>query len=693
MSRDGLALVLGAVALTALCYAPAFTNGFVWDDHIIVLTTRAYRDFDLRAIWWSRANGLEYLPVRDMTLALDMALWGERAVGFHVTNLLLHAATVLAAYRAARLLAVAADDAEPRRIATFAALLFGLHPLGAEAVYFINGGRNTLLAMLFLLLSLAAFLRGFGRSGPVSAASLLFFTLALLSKASAVFYPLVLTVLLVLFPALRPRARVWWCVLAAYFALDALMIPLHMAGARATGILNAELMNFAAGNAWWQLVKAAQIPLFYFKQFLAPIPLTVLYPSPWFDDGYLLRAAASLGTVSLLLYAAWRVRARSRLPLAGLLWVLFALVPVLNLVPNTPVVADRYAYAPLFGFALALAPLLAAASRRTSALAVLLVVLLVFGFLDFHRGRDWRNDVTLFESAFAADRNDGARRMYADALFNTGDRAAALALYRGEAAGHFHGRFLEGRDRLDRGDLRGAVAVLQSAVRRGGETERTVWLALARAREAAGATAAALDAYLRAIENPGTDLMHHYLPPAREGVARTRRHLEPERAALRAAVENAPERFEVRFAYARFLQTSGEYDEAGSHYLAAAALQPERFEPWYNLGLIRARRREHARAIEAFLEVLRRRPDHGQAMNHLGVEYAALRDEDQAVAWYGKALAADPGMPAATANLGRLHFRLGRRAEAERMFRSVLEDPRSDEAARAQAEQALRQLR
>ena len=50
---------------------------FVWDDHVLLIGHDVYASFDLGRIFFSPANQVEYLPIRDVSYALDYALWAK----------------------------------------------------------------------------------------------------------------------------------------------------------------------------------------------------------------------------------------------------------------------------------------------------------------------------------------------------------------------------------------------------------------------------------------------------------------------------------------------------------------------------------------------------------------------------------------------------------------------------------------
>ncbi|UCE87564.1 MAG: hypothetical protein JSU66_07575, partial [Deltaproteobacteria bacterium] len=101
-------------ALVAILYGRTAGFEFVWDDKLWS-TLPVYASFDLAAILTSPANGVEYLPVRDLTLVLDHALFGSWAGGFHITNAVLFAGAAWLAFGLYRVLFEASPDVRVAR--------------------------------------------------------------------------------------------------------------------------------------------------------------------------------------------------------------------------------------------------------------------------------------------------------------------------------------------------------------------------------------------------------------------------------------------------------------------------------------------------------------------------------------------------------------------------------------------------
>jgi tetratricopeptide (TPR) repeat protein len=397
---------LALFAVACAVFGNTIAHGFVWDDVIFLVNNRAYREFDLHRIWFSLANGVEYLPVRDLSYAADFAVWGGRAAGFHATNVVLYGITVVLVFLFTRRLqsflakgreAAAGDRAE--LVALLAAALFAVHPVHSEVVSFVTC-RNALLSALFFFLSCQfhlLFLDARGpRRGAWYAAALACFAASLLSKATGITLPLVI----MLFNGYRYRRRpargVLWALpyvalaLAAFFGFRSVAQQSYIL--RSTG--------FDAGVILAKAAVALQIPWFYLAKFLLPVGLSAEYDTRFAPSVTSPAAAAGLVLVVLLVWLAVRCRRRDPRVSIGIGWYVATLVPVSNLFSTHPVVADRYALLPSFAFCYLLASFLAGlrpAGRSGAGLAAGVGLVLLWGGMSVQRNRVWRDDKTLWE--------------------------------------------------------------------------------------------------------------------------------------------------------------------------------------------------------------------------------------------------------------------------------------------------------
>ncbi len=394
--------LLLVTAAIAVLYGASLRNGFVWDDHQIIVANPLLADIRaLPRLLLSEDTfpGLTtgyYRPLTYLSFLLDRTIWGDRAMGFTLTNILLHLLISIGLYRLVRLLC---NDDRP---ALFAALIFAAHPVAAEAVNFHAGGRNTLLCTLFMTQAFISHLQ------ERRTRAALCFALALLSKEFALLLPLVLLLHDRLGIGKRPPLRTYLpfgLLAAAYLLLRSLVV---------SGSLLRELQGTKA------LTIMPEILATYLVNFIVPLNLKTIYTV----------SGSALGISLLLLsFVAGGVFLLRRDPLilfAAGMGLLF-LLPVLNIVPiGTANLADRHAYPALLAFSLALAWLLHRYGKSFSPWLLALLIL-CYGVIGLERGGIWRSDLTLYTRmiADAPDRGIGYQNlgMY---YYNSGDSEQAL---------------------------------------------------------------------------------------------------------------------------------------------------------------------------------------------------------------------------------------------------------------------------
>lgn len=334
--------------LPLLLYWPTLHFSFLnWDDDWLVTNNRLIQDFSwssLGRLWGdfsahTRALlGAEYLPLRDLSSMVDWQIWGGRAAGFHLGNVLLYLGICalflfIAGRLKARLWAVLP-----------ALLLFAMHPSHVESVAWI-AGRKDLLALLFLLASFYAYLaaeaspRGIGWR----LASLMAYALAALSKSYAVVFPLALLVHAWLFPSPDRRRRGFtWFTIAAAAAIGLALLVLHLAVGRQQGMI-APRPGASLADAFW-------LPLALLQNNAALLlwPLGQrLFPALAGDE-IVIWSERCGGLILLLGLGALFFRLRRRFPWVAfaLAWGFIFLLPFLQFVPLQNLLAYRYLFAP-----------------------------------------------------------------------------------------------------------------------------------------------------------------------------------------------------------------------------------------------------------------------------------------------------------------------------------------------------------
>jgi Flp pilus assembly protein TadD len=397
--------------LVLIAYGNSIGNGFVWDDHQqTVMNPNLKPGAPLAPIFTSDVRFVKsqpgqtnvYRPLQLLTYRIVTAWFGVNPAAFHACSVLFAMAGALAALWLGWL---------PTRrlgVAFSAAALFAVHPVHTEAVDWIAALPDlgcelfTLLAFGFFLLRREHKGKMPGSGWVTASLSLLAFTIALLWKETAVVFPALLMVYVLLLDessaALRAcRAAVesvpYWLVLAAYLA-----VRFRVLGSLATGPRSWRLTPLQF------VLSAAHLLLEYWGKLLLPIQLSAYYvfrPIRSFaDPRAIVTVVLGLASIAAL------VSLLRRAPLAAFaaVWVCLTLLPALNVnALGRNAFTERYLYLPSVGFCLLVT--LAAAwliGRLPSAIqsrtSILLLAAVVAGLtiITIERNPDWKDDPTLF---------------------------------------------------------------------------------------------------------------------------------------------------------------------------------------------------------------------------------------------------------------------------------------------------------
>jgi tetratricopeptide (TPR) repeat protein len=601
-----------------------------------------------------------------ISLQADATLFGSRAWGYHLTNLLLHTAAVLVLYAALRHM-----TSERGRSAAVAAL-FAVHPLHVESVAWVAERKDVLGGLLWML-TLAAYARyarqpGVGRYALV----VLLTALGLMAKPMLVTLPCVL-LLLDYWPLRRspvegvappgPEAPSFAPAGAARLVLEKVpLLALAAACSAATVGAQERIIQNDLDFPWpARAANALVTAVNYLAQMVWPRDLAFFYPHPegalpaWKVGG----AALFLAGVSLL--AAWTARRRPYL-VVGWLWYLGTLVPVIGLIQvGLQGHADRYTYIPLIGIFLLLAwgvpPLLAHLGVSPSVTAAGTVVLIGGSAVAaWDQAGAWADSPTLWQHTLDA----------------TGDNFMA----------HFH----LGNHLLKQGDVGGARRHFLASLRlKPGIAATHAGLAKTHVRE--GRLDDGIASYEEALRiNPRLAPVHHDLANlyARKGeLVAAVRH-------FREALELQPGQAETHNNLGAACTRLGNLDEAVAEYRAALALRPENIGTRLNLCLALTRLGKLDEAAGECEEAVGRlgpgESSYPEAVHQLGLVRQRQGRWDDAVAAFRLAVGAAPRTIRFRCSLAHGLSARGDKAEAARQYEEALRiDPRWPEQANREA--------
>jgi tetratricopeptide (TPR) repeat protein len=666
------------LSLVLVVFGNTLFFDFVWDDNILLVPVETYRHFDVRQIFFSLANGLEYLPVRDLSYALDYAIWGENPFGFHLTNIVLFALNCACFYVLVRRLIERISEgrtaARAPEVALLTTLLFAAHPIHSEVVSFVTC-RNVLLSGLFFLLSCVLYLKYVSTPGPGAwrpyIASLACYVLALFSKATSIALPGALLLILV---AIRPPGRRrWWSI--GPFALVAAggLVLFRAIATGASMIDSSHAIVYGAWSVSTRLALAAQIPFFYLFKIFVPTGYSAEYTVEFrqsLTSGPVLLALAVLASTVVLSLVRLR-REPGVLLVAGS--YLVCLVPVLNLFVTTPVVADRYVYLATCPVLAGCAYLLCAGTCFLPTVAVrsiAVVLILLLSGLTVHRNTVWKTDGSLWAATIRT--SPDARNAYFNLgayHFNRKDTDEAFRVLEQLAAVHGDDtalRYFEALDAFANDRPAEVVDKLRPIIGRDAVKPK-MYLLLGRAQEQTGNAEDAIATYLDALDRRGQD-PEGDLESIRTRLQGLQQRLSAELESWRDRVVQDPTDLNARARLAVRLDTLGLYDEALAGYRALVDAGGEKWQVLYNMANIYKKTGRSDEAVRAYEKSLTLNPSNPDAQNNLGVVLKRTGDHDRAIAAFEAALQIEPGFEKAAFNLATLYFRLGDRDNALRYF-------------------------
>jgi protein O-mannosyl-transferase len=413
--RVAIPIIVFVVAI--LAFLPALQNDFVdWDDDALFLNNPDYRGLGIDQITWmfTHAKLGHYQPITWLTHGLDYCLWGMNPFGYHLSNLIYHAAcAVLVYFLAVRIFILSTTHSafSLKLAAALAALLFALHPLRVESVAWVTERRD-LVCTLFLIPAVLCYLRyAAGPGDPLLwyCAALVLYVFSLLSKAWGITLPAVLLIL-DLYPLRRlklgPRVLFIKSNLSVLLEKIPFAITAFLTAQMALHVQSfAGMESLTAHTPIQRLAQAAYGLIFYIAKSLVPINLNPIYEFPIPFDPFAPRFI--IAAIILVTLVATVIALRRRIPSLLAACAIYAVIlsPVLGFTQTGPqLVADRYSYLACIPLALLAASVLIRYSAlRIQHVCLAIAVLLVLSILTWRQCRVWRNSHTLWQHSIALD--------------------------------------------------------------------------------------------------------------------------------------------------------------------------------------------------------------------------------------------------------------------------------------------------
>jgi Flp pilus assembly protein TadD len=403
-------------------YVNSLGNDFVqWDDPNLILKNK-----QIRSLGWSNVKTIfslrrasTYQPIRVLSYAIDYRLWNLNPLGYHITNITFYLLTCIMIFFATgellRFLRPTKPPGSNTRIALFTALLYAVHPVHVEAVTWLSARKEVLLGF-FLFSSLYFYFRATGSSEKGIKAGLygmafLCFVLAALSKPVAVVLPGVI----LLFEFSRGTwekgwfiRRALWLAPAILFSFVVILILMRVM-VEAGGIY-----PYRGGGFLPNLVVAFYLFILDIMLMAWTINFSPVYmvdiPFPVLGLPMLVFFLLNVGLISVAIF----LFKRSKVVFFAIVWFYITILPFLNIIPISTLVADRYVFIPSFAYSLVLAlgfERLWSGVRKgfsrdffpSLAVAILVALLAGYGYMTIRQNRIWKDSYTLWSEALARD--------------------------------------------------------------------------------------------------------------------------------------------------------------------------------------------------------------------------------------------------------------------------------------------------
>ena len=397
-----------AVLILFIAFWPLHENGFVRFDDDLYITHNPWVNTGLtfNNIKWafSDSHTIYWHPLTWISHMLDVSMFGMRAQGHHLINLLIHILnTILLLIWFRRL------SGSPV-FSFFIAVLWAIHPLRVESIAWAAERKDLLCGFFWLstLLFYAWYAKKpvFSRYGWV----VFVFILGLLSKPMIISLPFVL-LLMDFWPLRRIKGldsegmmpvcsiqKKCSVLIAEKIPLIALVIAVciityNLQDSRSVVVSMNEI------SLPTRLYHAMVSYMFYMQKMIAPFNLTVFYP--YTTSVSISKIGFSAFFLSLLTILAFVFRKKRPWFLIGWLWFLGTMVPVIGIIQaGQQAYADRFTYIPSIGLFVILLLFISKSAllqkQKLMTVPILIITAMWLGFLTFKQVHYWKNCETLF---------------------------------------------------------------------------------------------------------------------------------------------------------------------------------------------------------------------------------------------------------------------------------------------------------
>lgn len=435
-------IFLTLVFITFITYANIIPNLLFYDDEELIYQNAYVKDIRFFPKYFTEnmvagAGKLSnmYRPILLTSFALDHLIWKNNPLGYHLTSILLHTANSILIFILINWLL------KNRLIAFLTSLLFIIHPVQTEAVAYASG-RTDLLYTFFGLVSLLLFVSLVKQGNYFILKytfSILFFILSLLSKETAIIFPILFLLTSLTYEKPKIKLRKLILLFISFLLLISIYIALRLT------ILNfANILNFyQANNIYSQnlLVRVMTFCAVFFQYlFILFFPYDLIFARniPIIISPLNLWVISFIFITSVLLIFSLLYWKKNKVFLFSFLWFFITLSPVSGIIPINSILAEHYLYLPSISFFLLISFLFIYLWNRyhqpnNHLLLIFIGVSICISLFirTVIRNSDWRDPITFYsKSLVQSPWHIPMRHNLAMAYADKGDLSRAITEYK-----------------------------------------------------------------------------------------------------------------------------------------------------------------------------------------------------------------------------------------------------------------------
>lgn len=401
----------------SLLYVNSLGNQFTnWDDGMI------YQNSTIRHLNWEGIKRVftyqprnTYQPLRMLSYAIDYHFWKLNPMGYRITNILFYILTCIMVFFTLQLLSShLRERASPDshfRVALFGSLLFAAHPVHVEAVTWL-AARKEVLHGFFFFSAFYLYLKGRDEEGRKRAiylgVALLFVLLSVLSKPSAVVFPGIILV----YEISRKKDSLFsffkrhWIFFTIAGTISAIF----------TFILIRVMLDAGGVKPYYgkSLLENALVVLYVHLRSIKLLVFTVNYSAAYsfsvmLPVYHLKNILFALIALSLFVFSIWSLK-RTKVIFFAFFFFLITMLPFLNIIPISTLLADRYVFIASFSYAFLLGVVFdrfyayrhknfSEGFFKLLSISLFFLLLTGYSYMTIRQNTIWENSYTLWADA------------------------------------------------------------------------------------------------------------------------------------------------------------------------------------------------------------------------------------------------------------------------------------------------------